>query len=307
MEDKNIRGHAAMLGASVIFGLFSPVSKALLGTGTIDAYGLTMARMGGAAVAFWIASLFSKKERVSPRDLALLFFASLLGIVLNQGTFMLGVSMTSPIDATIVTTTAPIFAMVIAAIYLREPITGKKVIGVAVGATGALMLILSGVHASAAPGSGSVAGDLLCMFAQLSFATYFVVFKKLIGRYTPVTLMKWMFLYATLCCLPFGYGSLAGAQWTAFGWANYARLAFVVLGATFTAYLLLPIGQKNLRPTVGCMYNYVQPLVASLATVLTGMDRFTVGKGCAVVLVFLGVYIVTQSKSRAQIEAERTE
>jgi len=306
MEDKNIRGHAAMLSAAVIFGLFSPVSKALLGTGTIDSYGLTMARMAGAAAAFWIASLFSKRERVSPRDLSLLFFASLLGIVLNQGTFMLGVSMTSPIDATIVTTTAPIFAMIIAAIYLREPITGKKVLGVAVGATGALMLILSGVHASAVPGSGSVAGDLLCMFAQLSFATYFVVFKKLIGRYTPVTLMKWMFLYATLCCLPFGYGSLAGARWADFGWENYARLAFVVLGATFAAYLLLPIGQKNLRPTVGCMYNYVQPLVASLVTVLSGMDRFTFGKGCAVVLVFLGVYIVTQSKSRAQIEAERT-
>ncbi|WP_297448648.1 DMT family transporter [uncultured Alistipes sp.] len=305
MEDKNFRGHAAMLGASVIFGLFSPVSKALLETGAIDACGLTMARMAGAAVAFWVASLFFRKERVPARDLFLLFLASLLGIVLNQGAFVLGVSMTSPIDATIVTTTAPIFAMVIAALYLREPVTGRKVIGVAVGAAGALILILSGVHA-AVPGSGSVKGDLLCLFAQLSFATYFVVFKKLIGRYMPVTLMKWMFLYATLCCLPFGYGDLAGARWAGFGWANGARLAFVVLGATFAAYLLLPVGQKNLRPTVGCMYNYVQPLVASLVSVLAGMDRFTFGKGCAVVLVFLGVYIVTQSKSRAQMEAQRT-
>ena len=295
-----------MLGASVIFGLFSPVSKALLNTGLIDSYGLTMARMTGAAVVFWIASLFLERERVSSRDLFLLFFASLLGIVLNQGTFILGVSMTSPIDATIVTTTAPIFAMVIAAIYLREPITGKKVIGVAVGAAGALMLILSGARAVASSGGGSVAGDLLCMFAQFSFATYFVVFKKLIGRYTPVTLMKWMFLYATLCCLPFGYDDLSGARWSDFGWENYVQIAFVVLGATFLAYLLLPIGQKNLRPTVACMYNYVQPIVASLVTVLVGMDRFTVGKGCAVVLVFLGVYIVTQSKSRAQLDAEKS-
>lgn len=290
-----------MLGANVIFGLFSPVSKSLLNAGVIDSWGLTMARMGGAAAVFWIASPLFGRERVAPRDLLLLFFASLLGIVLNQGSFILGMSMTSPIDASIVTTTAPIFAMVIAALYLREPITGKKVLGVALGAAGALTLILSGMRP--AQGGGSVKGDLLCMFAQLSFATYFVVFKKLISRYKPVTLMKWMFLYATVCCLPFGYGRLVQADWTAFGWDNYAQLAFIVLGATFFTYLLLPVGQKNLRPTVACMYNYVQPLVASLVTVLSGMDRFTATKGCAVVLVFLGVYIVTQSKSRAQMDA----
>ncbi|MFQ8826260.1 MAG: DMT family transporter [Alistipes sp.] len=303
MEDRNIRGHAAMLGVGVIFGLLSPVSKALLDSGLIGPAGLMMVRTAGAAGAFWTASLFTRRERVAPRDRLSLFFAALLGIVLNQGSFILGVSMTSPIDASVVTTTAPIFAMIIAALYLREPITGMKIAGVAIGAVGALMLILSSPAASSS-GGGSVGGDLLCMFAQLSYATYFVVFKGLIGRYGPVTLMKWMFLFATLCWLPFGAGDFASARWQAFGWRNFAEVGFIVLGATFLTYLLLPVGQKNLRPTVGCMYNYLQPLVASLVAVLAGMDRFTTVKAAAVVLVFAGVYVVTRSKSKAQMDAE---
>ena len=292
-----------MLGVGVIFGLLSPVSKALLDSGLISPAGLMMTRTAGAAAAFWIASLFVRREPVALRDRLSLFFAALLGIVLNQGSFILGVSMTSPIDASVVTTTAPIFAMIIAALYLREPITGMKIAGVAIGAVGALMLILSS-PAGASSGSGSTGGDLLCMFAQLSYATYFVVFKGLIGRYGPVTLMKWMFLFATLCWLPFGAEDFVSTRWQAFGWRNFAEVGFIVLGATFLTYLLLPVGQKNLRPTVGCMYNYLQPLVASLVAVLAGMDRFTTIKAAAVVLVFAGVYAVTRSKSKAQMDAE---
>ena len=289
-----------MLGVGVIFGLLSPVSKALLDSGLISPAGLMMTRTAGAAAAFWTASLFVRREPVALRDRLSLFFAALLGIVLNQGSFILGVSMTSPIDASVVTTTAPIFAMIIAALYLREPITGMKIAG---GAVGALMLIFSS-PAAASSGGGSVGGDLLCMFAQLSYATYFVVFKGLIGRYGPVTLMKWMFLFATLCWLPFGAEDFVSTRWQAFGWRNFAEVGFIVLGATFLTYLLLPVGQKNLRPTVGCMYNYLQPLVASLVAVLAGMDRFTTIKAAAVVLVFAGVYVVTRSKSKAQMDAE---
>ena len=272
-----------MFVACVLFGLLSPVSKALLNGGEIDAFALTMLRMGGSAAVFWIASLFiNKKEPVPPRDLLLLFFASLLGIVFNQGTFVLGVSKTSPIDASVVTTTTPIFAMIIAALYLVI----------------FWLDLASGQHSS------SITGDLLCLFAQLSFATYFVVFKKMISRYTPITLMKWMFLYATICCLPFGYQNVRAIDWNMLAWSNYAEIGYIVLGGTFIAYLLMPIGQKNLRPTVACSYNYLQPLVASLVTVMMGMDRFTPIKGFAIILVFAGVYIVTISKSRAQMEQE---
>lgn len=194
--------------------------------------------------------------------------------------------------------------MIIAAFYLKEPVTGKKVIGIFVGAAGALLLILSSQSAAADSGkSSNIWGDLLCLLAQFSFSFYFVLFKGLIGKYSPITLMKWMFTYASICTIPFSYNHIAGIDFLNLPSELYMGIIYVVLGGTFLPYLFIPIGQNLLRPTVACMYNYVQPIVASLIAVLWGMDTFGIMKGIAVALVFTGVYIVTQSKSRAQLEA----
>ncbi len=128
MAIQKYKGHLALLGAAIMWGLMSPIGKTALENG-ISGLSLATFRMTGGAICFWIASIFAPKEQVKPHDLMMLFFAGLLGIVLNQGCFTFGLSLTSPIDASIVTTTAPIATMIVAAIYLKEPVTGKKVIG----------------------------------------------------------------------------------------------------------------------------------------------------------------------------------
>lgn len=302
MNDKHYKGHLAMLTANVIWGLNAPIGKAVLDSG-ISALSLTTFRMVGAAIAFWIASIFTKREHVKPEDLMLLFFAALFGIVLNQGSFIFGLSLTSPIDASIVTTTTPIVTMIVAAIYLKEPVTNKKVLGIFIGAMGALTLILSSNHASASGSSGSVWGDLLCLTAQISFAIYLTVFRNLITKYSAITIMKWMFIYASMCFIPFSYRDVAAIKFAEIQPQVYLGISFVVLGATFLSYLFVMVGQKNLRPTLVSMYNYVQPIVASFIAVAMGMDTFGWPKAGAIVLVFVGVYIVTQSKSKAQLDA----
>ena len=129
MAIQKYKGHLALLGAAIMWGLMSPIGKTALENG-ISGLSLATFRMTGGAICFWIASIFAPKEQVKPHDLMMLFFAGLLGIVLNQGCFTFGLSLTSPIDASIVTTTAPIATMIVAAIYLKEPVTGKKVIGI---------------------------------------------------------------------------------------------------------------------------------------------------------------------------------
>lgn len=293
-----------MLVASIVWGLNSPIGKATL-DGGVGALTLTTFRMVGAAAAFWITSLFVKCEHVKSEDLMLLFFAALFGIVLNQGTFIFGLSLTSPINASIVTTMAPIVTMIVAALYLKEPITGKKVFGIFLGAMGALILILS--SGAVAGKSGNIWGDLLCLTAQISFAVYLTVFKGLITRYSTITIMKWMFMYASICFIPFSFHDVAGTDFAALSTATYLEIAFVVLGATYLSYLLVVIGQKSLRPTLVSMYNYVQPIVASILSVAIGMDTFGWSKAAAIVLVFIGVYVVTQSKSKAQLDALKAE
>ncbi len=304
-DDKNVRGHMALLGANLIFGLNAPIAKMVLSDPEVSPYALNLFRMAGAAILFWIASLFVKWERVSPKDLLLLFLASFFSIQLNQTSFLIGLSMTSPIDASIVATMVPILTMVFAAMFLKEPITWLKVLGVAVGAAGAVILILN--NTTITRGESSMAGNLLCLLGSTSYAIYLSMFKGLISRYSPVTLMKWMFLYAGICAVPFCYQDVAQIDFSVLSGKVYGGIIYVVVGSTFLAYLLIPIGQKFLRPTVVGMYNYLQPFVSSLAAVALGLDVFGFTKGFAAILVFLGVYIVIKSKSRAQVEAEQSQ
>ena len=276
------RGHLSMLAASIMWGAMAPISKFVMSAGTVGSIVVTDVRIFGAAVLFWLFSPFAPKEKVDRKDYLRLFGAAMFAIVLNQGVYITGVSMTSPVDASIITTSLPIVTMILAAFFLKEPITSKKAAGVFLGACGALLLvfgnrIMPGAHAvQTQSGDSNVWGDLLCLFAQCSYATYLVIFKDLIARYSPVTLMKWMFTFASLIMMPF----------------------------TFLCYLLVPVGQKTLRPTLVAMYNYVQPVVATFIAVLWGMDSFNIIKLLAIILVFSGVLLVNRSKSRADVLRE---
>ena len=300
-----LKGHSSMLGANVMWGLMSPVAKFVMVGGAVTPLVVTDLRITGAMVLFWIASFFQKPERVAPKDLLKLLGASLLAIVFNQGCFIFGVGLTSPVDASIITTSMPLLAMVLAAIYLKEPITGKKVLGIAVGATGALLLILGSHQVSEAKAAGNhyIWGDLLVLLAQFSYALYFVLFKNFVNKYSLITIMKWMFTYAFICALPFSYNDLLHTEWKSLQNTEIGALVFIVVGSTFISYVLIVIGQKNLRPTVAGMYNYVQPLVASIVAVCWGMDTFNFVKIISVALIFGGVYLVTNSRSKAEMEA----
>ena len=305
MNLMKLKGHGSMLGANVMWGLMSPVAKFVMVGGAVTPLVVTDLRITGAMVLFWIASFFQKPERVAPKDLLKLLGASLLAIVFNQGCFIFGVGMTSPVDASIITTSMPLLAMVLAAIYLKEPITGKKVLGIAVGATGALLLILGSHQVSEAKAAGNhyIWGDLLVLLAQFSYALYFVLFKNFVNKYSLITIMKWMFTYAFICALPFSYNDLLHTEWKSLQNTEIGALVFIVVGSTFVSYVLIVIGQKNLRPTVAGMYNYVQPLVASIVAVCWGMDTFNFVKIISVALIFGGVYLVTNSRSKAEMEA----
>ena len=301
--NKNIQGHLFALTANILWGLMAPIGKSALVE--FSALSVTTFRMVGAAACFWLLSLFCKREQVDHRDMLKIFFASLFALVFNQGVYIFGLSMTSPIDASIVTTTLPIVTMIVAAVYLKEPVTNKKVLGIFVGAMGALILIMSSQNASS--GNGSIIGDLLCLVAQISFSIYLTVFKGLSQKYSPITLNKWMFVYASMCYIPFSYHDVAVIQWTEISTAALLQVGYVVVGCSFFAYICIMTAQRLLRPTVVSMYNYMQPIVASIVTVIIGMAVFNLEKGIAIALVFLGVYIVTQSKSRKDFEKEGKE
>jgi drug/metabolite transporter (DMT)-like permease len=305
MLDKEKRnGHGLILVANVLFAVNIPISKYLLPY-HVAPEALTIMRITFACVMFWIVSLFIKKEKVPLKDLGLLFLCGMCGIAFNQSLFIIGLSRTSPVDASIIATTGPIFVMLLAALILKEPITRMKTFGVLMGVAGGTSLILSSAQAGGQ--SSSMNGDLLIVSSGFIYSIYVVLSKPLSQRYSPVTIMKWMFLFSAIVLLPF---TCTYVLETPFFYQEHpdrevlSGLLYVLIGATFIPYLLIPMSLKRIRPTTVSMYNYIQPIVASLIAVMAGQDRFTPGKFLSAAVVFLGVYLVTKSKSREDVERE---
>lgn len=301
MKESKAMGHLAMLGANVMWGLMSPVAKMVFATGVVAPLIMVDFRVAGAALLFWLTSLFLPKGHVPLKDILRLFGAGMLGVLFIQGCFIIGVSLTSPGEASLVTTTMPMWVMLLAWLFLREPITLKKAGGIAAGAAGAIILIVG--NGAQAAGANPALGDVIVLMAQLSYALYLTLYRNFIRKYSLVTLMKWMFLSATVVALPGSIHWLACTDWSAIAGLEWGGITYVVVCGTFLAYICIMIGQKNLRPTLVGMYNYVQPIVATIVGICLGMDRFTPMKGVAIALIFTGVWLVTISKAKKSDEA----
>jgi len=303
MDNKQpLYAHLSMFAACAIWGLMAPLGKDAMNNG-LDGPSMVMIRVMGGAVLFWIASLFTTYEPVPWKHVFTFAGAAVFGIVCNQCGFTIGLSYTSPINASIVTTSMPIFAMLLAALILKEPLTSKKVLGVLMGCSGALMLILtSATHAS--DKVGDIRGDLCCLGAQFSYALYLSVFNKFIKQYSIFTVNKWMFLWATIILMPIVGPHTLTMISNELSTKTLLETGYVVFFGTFVGYILIIKAQKVLRPTVVSVYNYVQPIVAVAVSVMTGIGIMKWSHALAILLVVSGVTLVTKSKSRRDIEGK---
>lgn len=289
-----------MFFACAIWGLMAPVGKDAMLNG-IDGISMVSFRVAGGALLFWLTSFFMPREHIPMKDRFMMAGAAVFGLVCNQCCFTIGLSITSPVNASIVTTSMPIFAMILSFLILHEPITLKKASGVAIGCSGAVILILTSVAAGNSK-VGDVRGDILVLCAQFSYALFLSLFSRLVRKYSVFTVNKWMFLWATLFVWSFSASHVAAIPWQAVTLKTWLETAYVVVFGTFIGYILIVRAQQVLRPTVVSIYNYVQPMVAVTMSVLTGIGVFKPSQGLAVILVFTGVWLVTKSKSRRDME-----
>lgn len=296
-EHSILKGHLAACGAYAIFGLNIVFCKDIATCGLVSPIALFTLRAIGASILFWGFSLLSPKERVEKGDIWKIALASILGLFTPQLTFLAACTMTTAIDISIMSTLSPIFTMFLAAIVLKEPLTAKKALGVAISFGGVLFLIFNSVAGNNGVVASSPWGIALMLLNALSFAAYLSIFRPLISKYGVVTFMKWMFLFALVVSLPFSVKDLAVTQYSAIPGKVLLEIGFLIIFATFVAYYLIPVGQKNIRPTLVSMYSYLQPIIAAVVAIVIGMDTLTWQKILATVLVVSGVIIVNRSRA----------
>jgi len=299
-ERQNISGHIACFTAYAIFGVNIIVCKDLTSGNLITPIAIFTLRSLGAGLLFWIISLFRPYEKVERKDYLKIFAAAFLGYFVTQLTFLVAIPDVTPMHCSVISSMSPIYTMFIAAVALKEPLSWKKAAGVLLSLCGILFLIFNNASGNSGASESKTFGILLMLLNSLSFSLYLGMFKPVIAKYSVVTFMKWIFLFSALMSLPLSFREVFSFDWIGIPSVQLWELGFLIVFATFVSYFLIPFGQKRIRPTLVSMYSYIQPIIATLISIIIGMDILSWQKILAAAMVFAGVYVVSRSRSSIQ-------
>jgi len=288
---KALKGHIALLIAQIIYALNYSIAKGLM-PAYISPIALVFMRIIGAGALFWILSLFLKTQKVEKQDMQKMAWLALFGVVINQVFFIYGLSITTPINSSIIMISNPIIVLGFTLIILKERITIMKLSGLALAISGAL-LILS-LRGNFEVGSETIVGDLMTLINSISWAIFVVTVKPIMMKYNTVTAMRWIFLFGCIYILPIGIGDALHTNWSGFNPRAIFALCFVVVLTTFAAYFLNIYGLQELSPNTVSAYIYLQPFLASVFAILMGNDHLTPIKLISGILIILGLYFVTK-------------
>ena len=281
---------------SLIYGVSFTIAKDVMPT-YIKPFGFILLRVFGATILFWLISFFGPTEKIQLKDFPRIIAAAFFGVALNMLTFFKGLSFTSPISAAVIMVTTPIIVLILSAIIMKEKMIKRKIFGILLGLFGTGFLILYG--RSIGNAANAPLGNLLVFINAVSYAFYLILVKKLMDKYNAFTFIKWIYTFGLLMVLPFGWSEYQEIQWATIPTYILWEIVFVVLFTTFFTYLFNLVSMRELKPTTVAVFIYLQPLFATIFAISLGKDELTFVKIVSAVLIFVGVYLVTQKRVKS--------
>jgi len=278
--------------ASAIYGINHTIAKNLMPS-VIEPYGFILLRISGAVVLFWLVSFFYPSEKIDKSDWLRIIACALFGMAINMLCFFKGLSLSTPINSSVVITTVPVLLLIMSAVFLKEKITWRKAIGIGLGLIGALLLIFFGIKTQHnAP--NIPLGNIFFIVNATSYSIYLIIVKPLVEKYSSITLMKWFFLFALIINIPIGFKEFVAVEWSQLPLSIIWKLAFVVIGTTFFTYLFNIYALKQLKPSTIGSFIYLQPILATTFAIIMGADTLTTIRVAAAALIFTGVFLSTR-------------
>ena len=285
---KNIRAHIALFFVTIIYSCNFIIAQDVMQGSFVPPLALVFFRVFGAGLLFWIFHGIFIKESLDKKDIPYFLMCSLIGIVLAQNTFLLGLEKTPTINASLLISTTPVLVAIFSIFILREKLTTNKIIGLVMAAAGTLILLLS--KGQFEIGNDYFVGNLLIFLNAITYGLYLVLIKPMLRKYHPLTVIKWVFTFAAPVIFIISYRELVEIEWSVFSRFAWIGLMYVVIFATFFTYLLNAHAIKILSPVIAGLYLYVQPFLTTVLSVAFGKDNLTIYKLLAGFFILTGLY-----------------
>jgi len=299
--NRSVKAHLSLVTITLIFGLHYSIAKGLM-PGYLYPLLLLFLRSIGGLILFWLFHRLFIREKVEKKDLVVLALCGLTGFALNQAFFYVGLNLTTPVDASLIHVLNPILVMIFASIIIREKITWIKITGIALGGGGALVLILYGRTVNMS--TNSFAGNIFVFLNMVFYALYLVLLKPMAVKYHPGTIMMWVSFFGFIIILPFCMKGITELHVQDLPTHAWLAIGYIIVFNTFLAYLLINVAMKVLNASAVSYYSYLQPVIASVASISLGNEIITIPKLFAALLIFAGVYLVNRKKKSENLLPE---
>lgn len=292
-------GNACIMLATIFWGVNVAVTKALI-PGWMTAEGISVVRLIGGCVLFWLCSLFSKNDAIDKGDWLKLISGG-IGLFLFIWLFVVSLRFGSAIDISIIMTLPPMFVILIGVIFLKQRPSWMEYLGVVISFIGAVIVIL-GAPDKSAGGSDYFLGDLLGIGSCICYAFYLVILQKPTRKYKPVSMLRWVFLFAAIP----GLGLVPGMEdmpiLETLDPLPWLEIAFILFCPTFIAYFLVQPAIKDIGAELVSLYQYILPVFAIITVVLMGMESLRAEQVGAMAVIVIGMVLTNIGKKRRLTE-----
>lgn len=282
----------AAIGATTIYALNHTIAKGVM-PHYVQPFAFILLRVSGAAALFWMISLAGPRQSIEKRDWGRLLLCAVLGMVINMLVFFKGLELSTPVNSSVLVTVTPIIVAIFSYFLIRERLTRIRGLGILLGLVGALALIFlnetTGMNAPNIP-----LGNFLFIVNASSYGLYLILAKKLIEKYHPFVLMRWLFTLAVFINLPITLPEFLEIDWPSIPAWGLASIAFVVVGTTFLTYLFNVFALTQLKASTVSAFIYGQPVIGIAFALLTSKDTLSALDVLAMLLVMGGVYLVSR-------------
>lgn len=288
--NQNTKAHIGLIGTNLFFATNYSIVKYFTGRHYAGPFGLNLIRIGVSLIFFWILFFFkSDKTKFQRKEIIPLLLCALTAIALNQMLFIKGLALTFSIHASLLTLITPIMITIIAARVLREKLTTEKIIGLIMGASGALLLIAS--REPTASGENIILGDFLVLLSAMAYTFYFILVKPFMQKYSAIHVMRWVFTFGFFLILPLCTKEFSEITWNVFTAQDWIFLFVLTIPGTFLAYIFNAYGIKKLNASIAGAYIYSQPVFAVVIAMIFLKEHLSFYKILAAILIFGGVFL----------------
>ena len=291
--------HLALIAVQLLFATWPIAGKiALRSISPVAVVGFRVA--GASLVLLMLARVSGTLQMIDASDWPLLVASSVLGVILNQLLSTKGLSLTTAINATLLGTTIPVFALLVGVVLGTDRATLRRLVGIALAAAGVFYLIGPG---RAQFSSATRTGDLLIVSNSFCYGAYIAVSKNLMRRYNALTVITWIFVVGCVVTVPAGALSLAHVPLASISWRAWLAILYIIVLPTAGAYYLSGWALARVPPSTVAVYTYLQPLIAfAVAPIILG-ESLSLHAVIASLLIFAGVLVVTRRRSMRPVTA----